>query len=397
MKNSQTLGAVELPAKSLTARTVCVGAVIAIGLAALIPFLMSRDATPVARPDSGVASPVTVALAQQVQWPSTIDASGAVAPWHEASVGAQVPGLRLAEIRVNVGDIVKRGQVLARFDTEMLHAEQAQLAAALAQAEATVAQADANRQRALQLRSSGGISEQDVLLQLTQARIAHAQVAAVRAQLDAKRLQLRYAEVIAPDDGEISARGATLGAVVASGQELFRIIRRGRLEWRGEVTASQLTPLKIGQRVELKLPDGRIAHAQLSRIAPSLEPSSRLGLVYADLGPDTSARAGMYVDGKIVLGESAAVIVPAASVVIRDGRSYVFTLRGEGNALVAGARAVLTGRRVGASVEIVDNLRVGERVALQGAGFLDDGESVRIVQPAEAPVVSGAAMPGATP
>lgn len=304
---------------------------------------------------------VTVATAKQTQWPTTLEASGAVAPWQEAVIGAQVSGLRLAEVRVNVGDRVKRGQVLAVYDADLLRADESRLKASWQQTEA-------NRERALQLKGTGGISDQEVLQYETQADVA-------KAQLQSTRLQLRYAEVIAPDDGVISARSATQGAVSSSGQELFRMIRQGRLEWRGELNAAQLAKVKKGQRVALILPDDTFARATVRQVAPSLDSQTRLGVVYADIEPDNRARAGMYVKGKIVLAESPAVIVPATSVVIRDGRSYVpkFLEGGRIN-----LQAVTVGRRQKDDVEIVSGLRAGDTVAVQGAGFLNEGDLVRV-------------------
>jgi RND family efflux transporter MFP subunit len=361
-------------------------------IAALATVLSTRAALP-GVPQANPAPIVTVVAAERAQWPVALDATGAIAPWHEAIVGAQVAGLRLTEVHANVGDVVKRGQLLARFDAEMLRAEKAQLEAALAQAEATASQAEANRQRALQLQDSGGISGQEVLQHLTQAKIAQAQVAAARAQLASKQLQLRQADVVAPDDGEISARSAAQGAVGAGGQELFRIIRQHRLEWRGELTAAQITQVAVGQRLQLDLPDGQVADAQVRRIAPSLESGSRLGLIYADIEPGSSARAGMYAGGRIVLAQTGAVVVPAASVVIRDGRSYVFKLQADGGTLRAMAQPVTVGRRNAARTEIVRNLGVGEHIVLQGAGFLNDGDPVRIDPPPPMPPASKPAAP----
>lgn len=306
---------------------------------------------------------VTAAAVSMADWPSLLEASGAIAAWQEAVIGAQVSGLRLAEIRVNVGDHVKRGQVLAVFDADLLRADEARLGASWRQA-------DANRQRALQLKGSGGISEQDVLQYVTQADIA-------KAQLQSTRLQLRYAEVTAPDDGVISARSATVGAVSGSGQELFRMIRQGRLEWRGELTAAQLAQVKQGQRIGLVLPDGSSATAKVRQSAPSLDAQTRLGIVYADLEPGSPARAGTYAKGSVVLSQTPAVTLPSASVVIRDGRSYVAKLV-DGNRV--SMQAVTVGRRQGNSVEIASNLAVGTKVVVQGAGFLNEGDSVRVVK-----------------
>ena len=322
---------------------------------------------------------VTQAFARVETWPTSVVVPGGIAPWQEAVIGAQVGGLRLLELQAEVGDSVRQGQVVARFDTEMLQAEEAQLKAALTQAEAAAAQAETNRQRALTLKDIGGMSEQDILLNHTQAVTTKAQMEAVKAQLAAKRLQLRYALVVAPDDGVISARSAVLGAVSASGQELFRLIRKNRLEWRGELTAAQLAQIEIGQTIELELPDGGQAQAMVRQIAPALDGLSRLGMLYADIQAGSRARAGMYANGRILLSRSPALTVPAASVIIRDGRSYVLKLREQQELFAVKLQAVSTGRRQGQAVEILQGLAENEQVAVQGAGFLNDGDLVRVV------------------
>ncbi|HEY4071755.1 MAG TPA: efflux RND transporter periplasmic adaptor subunit [Herbaspirillum sp.] len=307
---------------------------------------------------------VTSAMPRHVTWPSTLEASGAIAPWQEASIGTQIGGYQLIDVRVNVGDQVKKGQVLAQLDPALLLADQTQL-------QANLDQAEANRQRMLSLQGSGGISDQDVLQFVTQAKTA-------RAQLASKQLQLRYTKVVAPDDGVISARSATLGAVVPVGQELFRLIRRNRLEWRGELTAAQIPHIEIGQHIALTLPDGSKAGAKVRQTAPSLDSQSRLGLVYADLDTGSQARAGMYANGHIVLGQSQALVIPAQSVVIRDGRSYVLKLADTSATPKVIQQAVTVGRRDGTDAEIVQGLTDQDRIVVQGAGFLNEGDVVRL-------------------
>ncbi|MEQ1622379.1 MAG: efflux RND transporter periplasmic adaptor subunit [Methylococcales bacterium] len=334
------------------------------------------------QPDTKPAIPalnVTRTESHRESWSATVEVPGAVAPWQEAVLSAQVAGLRLLEVNAEVGDTVHRGQVVARFDTEMLKADEAQLTAELTKAEANAAQAESNRQRALMLKASGGLSEQDILQNQTQAVTTQAQVDAVKAQLTAKRLQLRYAEVVAPDDGVISSRNATLGSVSNSGQELFRLIRQNRLEWHGELTAAQLAQIKIGQSIQLELPDGSHAAAKVRKISPSLDSQSRLGTLFADLEAGSRARVGMYANGRILLAQSPALVVPAASVVIRDGRSFVVKLKEEKEISAVNLQSVTTGRRQGQDVEILQGLGENEQVVAQGAGFLNDGDLVKVL------------------
>jgi len=298
-------------------------------------------------------------------WPVALEASGSIAAWQEASIGARVGGYQLVEVLVNVGDQVSKGQVLARFDPSLLEAETARL-------QANVEQARANENRMLNLQKTGTVSDRDVLQFVTQAKTADA-------LLETNRLQLRYTDVVASDDGVISSRTATLGAVVAVGQELFRLIRQNRLEWRGELTAEQLVRIEPGQSIELALPGGGAAVAVVRQSAPALDPRTRLGIVYADIVPGSPARSGMYASGRIVIGKSDATVVPAESVTIRDGRSYVLKLMDDGAMPRVALQQVAVGRRRGSELQIVNGVGGGDRLVVNGAGFLNDGDLVRVV------------------
>ena len=351
--------------------------VLIVAAGALFALGSDRSASASVPTSPAPAMTVTSAIPRSVQWSATLEASGAIAPWQEASIGTQIGGYRLIDVRVNVGDQVRKGQLLAVLDPDLLLADEAQL-------EATYEEAEADRQRALKLKSSGAISEQEVTQLLTHAKTA-------AAALNAKRLQLRYTKILAPDDGAISSRTATLGAVMPVGQELFRLIRANRLEWRGELTAEQLVRIAAGQRIDLTLPDGSKASAKVRQTAPSLDSQSRLGIVYADLDAEGRARAGMYARGRVVLSDTPALVVPAQSVVIRDGRSYIVRLADTTSAPRVLLQAVSVGRREGDEVEIGGGLAPGDRVVVQGAGFLNDGDIVRVVQAAgSSPVLASA-------
>jgi RND family efflux transporter MFP subunit len=362
-----------------------VGAGVALALSTP-PALHAQDgarATP--------ALTVTAAKVERQMWPEEVRAAGAVEPWQEAVVSAQIGGQRLVEILAEIGDAVRAGQTLARFDAATLRAEEAELLASVAQAEAALREAEANRARAVALRERNLVSEQDVTRQVTQADVARAQLAAAQARLATKRLQLGYTAVAAPDAGVVSARSATLGAVAQPGDELFRLIRQGRLEWRGELTAQQLARVAPGAPVELALPGGERVTARVRQVAPTMRDETRLALIYADLPQGTGARAGMYAEGTVLLDDTAALVVPSASVVIRDGRNYVFVLSGDDAGARVTATQVEVGRRVGNGVEIRAGLAERARVVEQGAGFLNDDDVVRVV------AGTGAAVSGDAP
>lgn len=367
-----------------TRRWATVAAVVFVLFAALGAVLAFRaGSSDDAHPTVASALTVEAVTPHHERWTRSIEASGAIAPWQEASIRSLAAGARLVEVRVDVGDTVKRGQLLARYDTAMLEVNVAQMAAALAQAEASALQAGINEFHALQMKDSGGISMQDLLQYRTAAAVTKAQVDVARAQLQARRLDLRNASVVAPDDGTISARAATLGSVTPVGEELFRLIRQNRLQWRAEVTAAEVSAIAPGQPVSLTLPDGSAAHGVVNRIAPALDPQSRVAIVYADVEPGSHARVGMYTGGRVALGASDALVVPASALAMHDGRSNVAVVVDRDGVRRVALREVQTGRREGSDVEIVRGLAGMDYIVREGAGLLNEGDIVTL---ASAPV-----------
>lgn len=332
---------------------------------------------------------LTVAVVQPVRstLPVRINANGNIAAWQEAIVGAEVNGWRLAEVRVNVGDVVKKGQVLATFTPEIAQAEVAQNKAALAEAEAMLADAAANAQRARELQTTGALSAQQINQYLTAERTAQARVEAQRAIARVQQIRLNQTRVPAPDSGVISARTATVGAVVGAGQELFRLIRQGRLEWRAELPSSDLANITPGQAARVFPPGASAVAGKVRVLAPTVDAATRNGIVYVDLPSPGAARAGMFARGEFDLGSSSALTLPQTSVLLRDGFSYVFTV-GADNRIAQVKVAV--GRREGDRIEITSGLQPNIRVVASGGGFLADGDLVRVVEaPAAKPAAAG--------
>jgi RND family efflux transporter MFP subunit len=329
---------------------------------------------------------VTTAVPQRESLPIRLAANGNITAWQEASIGAEGAGLRLTEVRVNVGDRVRRGQVLATFASETLSAEAAQTRAAVAEAEAAAADAAANADRARRLQPSGALSASQIAQYLTAEKTAQARVQAARATAQAQQARLNQSQVRAPDDGIISARGATVGAVVGPGTELFRLIRQGRLEWRAEVTSTELGRITPGTRALVTAASGARLEGRVRTIAPTVDPQTRAALVYVDLNPlpgpyAGSARAGMFARGEFELGATSALMLPQTAVLVREGFSYVYRLAPDNR--VSQVR-VQTGRLSGDRIEITSGLPADARVVASGAGFLNDGDMVRVVDAATA-------------
>lgn len=355
-------------------------------LALALPAARAADAQPPAAAKAALT--VTAVSPREVDMPVRVSANGNIAAWQEASVGTETNGLRLAQVRVNVGDVVRKGQPLAVFAAETVQAELAESRANLAEAQARLAEAHANLLRAKDLYAQGFISPQKVTEQETLESTAAARVEALKAVLRSKEARLRQTTVTAPDDGVISARSATVGAVVPAGQELFRLIRQGRLEWRAEVAAHELARLQPGMAATLTPNGGTALTGKVRMIAPTVDTQTRNGLVYVDLPPQAgtragAAKAGMFARGEFSAGNSRALVLPQSAVLLREGFAYV--MRIEAGSKVSSVK-VSTGRRTQDQVEITAGLSATDQVVASGSAFLADGDTVRVVaQPPATP------------
>lgn len=345
-----------------------------------------KPAAPVALAASAPASAARAALSVQVvkpqagQWPVSVTAHGAIAPWQEAVIGPELSGLRLSAVMVNVGDSVRRGQVLATMQSDSVQADLNTARAALLEADALLAEARANGDRARALQGSGALSTQDAQRAFTAEQTARARVDSARAQVASQALRLSQTRVLAADDGVISARMAAVGSVVQAGQELFRMIRQSRLEWRAELPSADLHKIKPGMLAWATPPGASAVQGRVRMVAPTVDAATRNGLVYVDLPASAmaaGARAGMYAAGHLELGQSAGLTLPQTAVLLRDGFSYVFKVNAQG---VVSQAKVSVGRRVGDRVEVLQGLDPKADIVASGVGFLTDGDTVRVVK-----------------
>ena len=330
---------------------------------------------------AGVASKpnsaMTVTATQVLEEPITrsVEATGSVQPWQEVIIGPEVGGYRVSAVLVDVGSVVHRGQALVKLSAEMLNAEVNSRRAALRSAEARAVNADAALRRGQAIATSGALSAANLDQLAADQVAARAAVETAKADLATSELRLKYTDVTSPDDGVVTSRLVSVGQVAQAGGEMLRLLRQGRVEWRAEVPESLLGQLKAGQDVSLTGSDGSRIAGKVRTVAPTISVANRTALVYVDINSG-NARPGMFASGSIDIGQGNAVQVPVASVVVQDGYSDVFVV-GEND--VVSRRLVVPGGLHGGKMEITQGLKAGERVAVKGAGFLKDRDTVKVV------------------
>jgi len=301
-------------------------------------------------------------------------ATGTVIPWEELPVSAETAGLALTEVLVDEGDAVTAGQVLARLNDRELQARMERERAAIAEARATLEAAEAEHRRGHQLLQRNAISEQAVEQRATAVRTAEARLAVAEAGLALLDAQLSQTRILAPADGYVSRRTAVLGQVVQPGAELFSIVRDGRLEVAAQVPEGELPDVLPGQAVRVAGAGSRTVEAEVRFVSPVVDPRTRLGTVRIALPPDAGLRPGMFARVEIAIDRAPVLAVPQEALVWRRDGTAVFVVENGTAAL----RPVGTGRRQEGWVEITEGLAAGEHVAVAGAGFLKDGDRVRV-------------------
>jgi RND family efflux transporter MFP subunit len=328
--------------------------------------------------EAAVKPALTVSLIapETQEWPRILVANGNVVAWQEAVIGAEIANYRITEVAAQVGDRVKKGQVLARIASDTVASELAEAKAAVAELAASASEARGNSARAAELKAKGFYSTQLNNQYQTAEQTTQARLEAARARQQAAALRLSKTSVLAPDDGVISARSASVGSLTQPGQELFRLIRGGRLEWRAELPSADLVAVKAGALAALVNPNGETVKGTVRAVAPSVDPQTRNGLVYVDLPVGSAVRAGMFARGEFELGRSQALTLPQSAVVRREGFAYVFRL--EAGDRVAQTKVAL-GRQQGERIEVVSGLAAGEQVVESGVGFLAGGDLVKVV------------------
>ncbi|HEY5993984.1 MAG TPA: efflux RND transporter periplasmic adaptor subunit [Gallionellaceae bacterium] len=260
---------------------------------------------------------VRTTMLRPEKWSRTLEANGSIVPWQEAVIGAQVQGLRIAEVRVSIGDRVQQGEVLATLDN------------------------------------------------------------VVRAEGDAPHVA--QGRIVAPDSGIISAANATVGSMSQPGAELFRLIRKGRLEWHADLVADELMLLKRGMTAEIMLGEGRVIKGTVRAISPSVDPKTRYGYALVSLPESDGIVAGAFARGVFDVsgGKKTLMSLPQSAVMQRGSQTFVLVV---GDDKHVHERPVKIGQRNGDRVQIRGGLEPAEQVVETGGAFLTEGDVVQVIK-----------------
>lgn len=352
------------------------GAAIAALIAVL--FVLSRLGG-----DQHIQAPAATAQAVSVvpvalrTFETDVSLNGEARPVRDIQVAAPATGVRILQILVDEGDMVRQGQAMARLDTALSTAQTRAAQASVAEAEAAAVRARGEYQRAESIRDSGALSAEAIEQRRAAAIAADARLAAARAQLAEVNARLGGGYVRAPASGLVIDRMAELGRPV-DGQVLFRIAADNRLEVSAQVAEADALALQVGERAIFTLVDGSTVEGALRRLPASIDSRTRTGEALFSLPQDTRVRAGMYLRGSANLPPREVIAVPQSSLLYEDGQAYVLVLDDTNHVHRIDVRL---GERDGDWVEVVEGLSAGQQIVGSGAAFLQDGEAVRVLAP----------------
>ncbi|OYW27242.1 MAG: efflux transporter periplasmic adaptor subunit, partial [Caulobacter sp. 12-67-6] len=325
-------------------------------------------------PGATATQTVSVAIVASQAVPREINATGTISPWEEVVVGAETGGLTAITVNAEEGQTVQAGQVLVKLNDTLLSAQLRQQDASVASARATLAEAEAALNRSRELQAKGYLSQASLDTSLARQQTAAAQLAAAQASRGETAARLAQTAIRAPVSGLIIRRSVTKGQIVSTGAEVFRIVRDSRLELDAEIPETDLLLIKPGMPARIVSDKVGETSGTVRIVTPEVNGSTRLGLARIALSGMGGFRPGMFARAVIQAGDQPSLTIPSASVLYRENRPGVFVIDAKNQVHFRRITILATtADRIAAS-----GLTAGEKVVVEGAGFLGEGDAVRI-------------------
>jgi HlyD family secretion protein len=376
-----------------------------IAIMAVSPAFAQEAETATAKPKQNLPA-IVVTSAKTRSLVDRVAATGTVKAVEEVYIQPQVEGLSISSLNVDVGDKVAADSTIATLNPDALILQKSQMQATKAKAEASLAQlraqlveAQANAEQARQQQerakemvkkgtvSTATVEQADASAASANARVSSAEQAIEVALADLKvvdsqiadaDLKLARTDVKSPVAGTVSAKSAKVGAIASgTGDPLFTIIRDNDIELVAEVGENDIMKIQPGQKATISLAGSREKLAGSVRlVSPTVDPTTRLGLVHILIDDDNKARSGMYGSAEIVIDTKTNVALPLSAVLTTNEGS---SARKVENGVVKFA-AVETGIQDGAFVEITKGLKDGEEVVAKAGAYVRDGDHITPVR-----------------
>jgi RND family efflux transporter MFP subunit len=309
-----------------------------------------------------------------------------------ASVASKVSDVTVLSVNVNVGDEIKRGDILVEMDDSLNRRQIEEARAAVARAEAAIAQAksrlstvEKDYKRYKQLYEEQVVSRQQfdqtegqyevekAGLDLAQRELKQAQ-----ARLEQLLIVKNYHKVAAPVGGVIAERRVDPGDTVKSGDVLLVISRQDNVKVKGSITETDYPKVKLGQPVHVRVDafPGREFNGKVNRISPVLDPATRTGEVEALMASQGLLKPGMFAPTFIVVGSHEALALPREAVrqLAGTGEWYCFVASDD----VAQQRPIKRGAEQGNWIEITEGIGESDLVITTVVRQLSDGVPVEV-------------------
>jgi membrane fusion protein, multidrug efflux system len=341
------------------------------GLAAVLVLLLSTASckdgnaeVEKAATDEVTAIPVEVQGIERGDVAAVYSGTAAMEPEHEAEVVAKVTGQVMA-LRVEEGQHVKAGDLLARLDGDRLRLQVQRARANLAKLER-----DLSRQRELQ--AKGLVSNESI-------ERAEYDIASLKADLDLAELDLSYTEIRSPFDGVITQRHIKVGNTVNVNDPLFHLTDLDPLVAYLHVPEREFSKLHPGQEAQLRVDalTGQQFSGHIARISPVIDAATGTFKVTVEASDSSGAlKPGMFARFEVVYDmRRDAILIPRAAIVEDEANQTVFIVQDE----VAHRRTIRTGLTNGPMIEVLEGLEGDESIVTIGQSGLRDGGKVRVV------------------
>jgi HlyD family secretion protein len=325
--------------------------------------------------DPKVAKSVTVVEVAPRTISGALAAAGDLIPLQEAAVLPEVSGYRVIEVLVDVGESVRKGEVLARLDPSLLEGQLAQQEALAAHAEAQAVQAEEQAQRVEDLDGSGVMSDEQIRERRLQSRAARQNALAQAAALRDMQTRAAKVAVVAPVAGLVLERTVRPGDLAASSSTAwFKLAKAGVIELQAQLSEEDLARVRVGQHADVEVPSGTMVEGVVRLISPQIDPQTKLGSVRITLPVREDIRAGGF--GRAVFKDVSGVASSVPETAVRydaDGASVMLV---DADNRVR-RYPVRTGMRGSGLVQLIDGPPSGARVVRSAGSFLLDGDSVR--------------------